>query len=222
VPARVPDALLLITTGCPHCPAVLAGLSELVKRGAIGKLEVVNLNARPDVAQALNVRSAPWLRLGEFEFEGLHSPAELQHWAERATQPEGMGDYLTALLKGGQLAKTVGYLKRHPQHLATLARLLGSGDLDLTVRIGISAVFEELEGHANLRAALDTLAAFTGHADAAIRADSCHLLALTHDPRATALIEPLLGDAVAPVREAAAEALATLAERTRQPSAGAE
>jgi hypothetical protein len=218
--ARVPDALLLITTGCPHCPAVLAGLSELVKCGAIGKLEVVNLNARPQVAQALNVRTAPWLRLGEFELEGLHSPAELQHWAGRAADPAGMGDYLTALLQGGQLAKTVGYLKRHPQHLAALAQLLGSGDLDLTVRIGICAVFEALEGDANLRAALDTLAALTRHADAAIRADTCHLLALTRDPRAAALIESLLGDAVAPVREAAAEALATLRDHAHQTPAG--
>ena len=57
-----PDALLLISTHCPHCPAVLAALAELVKQGAIGRLEVVNLEQHPEVGQALGVRSVPWLR----------------------------------------------------------------------------------------------------------------------------------------------------------------
>ena len=51
-----PDALLLIATGCPHCPTVLAGVGDLVKQGKIGRLEVVNIVTHPEVAQALGVR----------------------------------------------------------------------------------------------------------------------------------------------------------------------
>ena len=36
-PAK-PDALLLLTSTCPYCPAVLAALSDLVKSGDIGHL----------------------------------------------------------------------------------------------------------------------------------------------------------------------------------------
>ena len=57
-----PDALLFLTRQCPHCPLVLASLCELVKRGAIGRLQVVNIEAHPEEAQAIGVRSVPWLR----------------------------------------------------------------------------------------------------------------------------------------------------------------
>ena len=42
-----PDALLLISTHCPHCPAMLASLADLVKQGTIGRLEAVNLEQHP-------------------------------------------------------------------------------------------------------------------------------------------------------------------------------
>ena len=42
-----PDALLLISTHCPHCPAMLTALADLVKQGTVGRLEVVNLEQRP-------------------------------------------------------------------------------------------------------------------------------------------------------------------------------
>ena len=97
----VPDALLLIASGCPHCPTVLQGLSELVKAGVIGRLEVVNIGAHPEIAQGHGVRGVPWLRLGPFELEGLRAPAELRRWAERAGSNAGMADYVAELLKTG-------------------------------------------------------------------------------------------------------------------------
>ena len=42
-----PDALLLISTRCPHCPAMLSALADLVKQGTIGRLEAVNLEQHP-------------------------------------------------------------------------------------------------------------------------------------------------------------------------------
>ena len=50
--ASVPDAELLIAPGCVHCPVVLDGLSALVKAGAIGRLEVVNIAQHPEIAAA--------------------------------------------------------------------------------------------------------------------------------------------------------------------------
>ena len=48
----IPDALLLLAPGCPHCPAVLEGLGALVKDGALGTLEVVNIAVHPERAAA--------------------------------------------------------------------------------------------------------------------------------------------------------------------------
>ena len=208
--AARPDALLLLTSSCPYCPTVLQGLSELVKSGLIGRLEVVNIGVRPDVAQQLGVRSVPWVRLGPFELEGLQSPAELKQWAERAGKPDGLAEYFRELLKDGQLARVTGYIRRHAAAVGDLIKLLAGPDVELTVRIGISAVFEELEGDTALHDAFDTLAPLSRHQDAHIRADAAHLMSLTHRPEAIPHLERLLGDSVADVVEIAREGLERL------------
>ncbi|MDH3948815.1 MAG: thioredoxin family protein, partial [Gammaproteobacteria bacterium] len=98
-----PDAELLIATGCAHCPVVLEGISTLIKEGVISSLRVTNIANQPERAQELGVRSVPWLQLGPFTLQGLHSPAELREWAERAGSMDGMSVYLHDQLKQGNL-----------------------------------------------------------------------------------------------------------------------
>lgn len=208
--AAVPDALLLMTSSCPHCPAVLQGLSELVKAGLIGRLEVINIEARPEVAQTLGVRSVPWVRIGPFQLDGLHTPAELRYWAERAGTPQGMADYFRELLKTGKLSKVSAAIEQDPARLEALLRLLADPDTDLHVRVGIGAVIEALSGSPALAQRIDQLGALTQAKDAHIRGDACHYLALTHDPRAIPHLERLQNDPEPQVRELAAEGLAEL------------
>ena len=210
LPAARPNALLLFTSTCPHCPVVLAGLTDLANAGLIGKLETTNIELLPEVASRFGVRTVPWVRLGPFELEGLHSPAELRHWAERATQPHALAGYFRDLLKDGRLAKVTDYLRRENQSLAELLHLLDDRELEITVRIGINAVFEELEGDPLLGPAFEKLAPVTTDENAQRRADAAHLLSLTHDPRAIPLLEGLLGDANADAREVAVEGLERL------------
>ena len=94
-----PDALLLISTHCSHCPAMLSALADLVKQGTIGRLEAVNLEQHPEIGQALGVRSAPWVRIGRIELAGMHSKLELAEWAAKADSEAGMGDWVHMLLK---------------------------------------------------------------------------------------------------------------------------
>ena len=156
-PTAKPDALLLLTSTCPYCPTVLAALGDLVKSGDIGRLEVVNIGAHPEVAQQHGVRTVPWMRIGPFELEGLRSPAELKQWVERAGTPEGLAEYFHELLKEGALPKVSSQVARAPAVLDALLHLLGDPDTELTVRIGINAVFEGLEGSGTLQRALATL-----------------------------------------------------------------
>lgn len=202
-----PDALLLLSSSCPYCPTVLQGLSDLVKGGQIGRLEVVNIGVRPEIAQELGVRSVPWVKLGPFELEGVQSPAELKQWAERAGSADGLAEYFRELFKDGQLARVTGYIRRHATAVNDLLKLLADPDVELTVRIGISAVFEELEGDEVLHGAFDALTGLSTHQDAHIRADAAHLLSLTHRPEAAPFLEPLLNDDIADVREIAREGL---------------
>ena len=73
VKRTAPDALLLMGTHCPYCPTVLQGLESLREAGIIRKLEAINIEEHPEIAQAAGVRTVPWVRIGPFELEGLRS-----------------------------------------------------------------------------------------------------------------------------------------------------
>jgi thiol-disulfide isomerase/thioredoxin len=212
-----PDALLLIAGPCPHCPAVLAALSELVKQGVIGRLEVVNVESRPEVGEALGVRGVPWVRLGPFELEGKRSAAEYRQWAERAGSPDGMRDYFRERLAGGDLQKVLAMVRRDETLFDTLPVLLADPQAELPVRVGIGAILEEFRGSPVLARLVDALGALTRNNEPHLRADAAHLLALTGSARAAAFLKPLLEDSSAQVREVAAEGL----ELLEKPATGA-
>lgn len=207
---KAPDALMLLTASCPFCPTVLAALAELVKTGRIGRLEVVNIESHPEVAQHFGVRSVPWVRIGSFELDGLRSKAELEQWALRAGTREGVAQYLGELLATGGFNKVLAHLARVPQDLEALLLLLANPETDLHVQLGIAAVMEELQGSAALQSIVDQLGAFVTSPEPRLRGDACHYLALSGSPRAIPYVRQLLADPDPHVREVAQESLATL------------
>ena len=206
-----PDALLLISTHCPHCPAVLAALADLVKQGTVGRLEAVNLEQHPEVGQALGVRSVPWLRLGRIELAGVHSKAELAEWAAKADSEAGLADWFHLLLKEGQLPRAQDMIEADPALLAAVLPIVGNVDASLNVRLGAGVLLENFAGTAALRALLPRLGELSQHADARVRADACHYLGLTGDAAARPWLEARINDEDADVREIAAESLQAIA-----------
>ncbi len=205
-----PDALLCLSSQCPHCPAILQFLTDLVKQGRLGRLEVVNLERRPEIGRELDIRSVPWVRIGAFELTGTRSRAELESWVERAGRAEGMAEYFHILLKEGELAQVISILHRHGEHLAALLPLVADLDASLNVRLGAGAVFEEFAGQAPLQAIVSQLGNLTTALDGRVRADACHYLGLTGSPLARPYLEACLRDSDAAVREIAEESLAGL------------
>jgi hypothetical protein len=206
-PMSAPDALLLISTHCPHCPAMLASLADLVKQGTIGRLEAVNLEQRPEVGQALGVRSVPWLRLGRIELAGVHSKTELAEWAAKADSEAGLADWFHLLLKEGQLPKVQTTIDAAPELLAAVLPIVGNVDASLNVRLGAGVLFEAFAGTHTLTALIPQLGELSRHADARVRADACHYLGLTGDAAARPWLDARTGDEDADVREIAAESL---------------
>lgn len=202
-----PDALFLLGTHCPHCPGMLQGLANLVKAGTLGTLKVVNIEQRIDIARELGVRSVPWVRIGSFELEGLHSEQELREWALKAGTDSGMTDWLNDLLSSGNISKPLERVRSDPETMDALLELFTDPDTQLNTRIGISAIMEDLEGTDTLQAAVDRLGKLTHHEDARIRGDACHYLALAGTPEANDYIRPLLDDPDSGVREVARESL---------------
>ena len=122
-----PDALMLLSGHCAYCPGVLDGLNRLLKSGALGRLEAVNVEQHPEVAQALGVRGVPWVRIGPFELEGNYSAAELADWADQAGQPDGLQQYFQEQLDSGELNRVTRMIRREPERLATLLQLMTAG-----------------------------------------------------------------------------------------------
>ncbi|MDO8892774.1 MAG: HEAT repeat domain-containing protein [Sulfurimicrobium sp.] len=209
---EMPDALLLLAPGCPHCPAVLEGLSGLVKEGAIGRLEAVNIAVHPERAAALGVRGVPWCRVGDFELEGVQTPGDLHRWAELSGTPRGMPEYFLHLLKHGRRDKVEAMARREPRRLLALVMLLAD-ESSMAVRLGIGAVLEEFQGDAIAEVMIPGLGELTRHADALTRADACHYLSLIGGERIVPYLKTCLADENAEVREIAAETLAEMGVR---------
>jgi thiol-disulfide isomerase/thioredoxin len=202
-----PDALLLLSSHCPHCPAVLAALADLVKHGMLGRLEAVNLEQRPNIGQALGVRSVPWVRIGRIELAGVHSKAELAEWAAKADSEAGLADWFHLLLKEGQLPRAQALVEADPALLAAVLPIVGNVEASLNVRLGAGVLLETFAGTDTLRALLPRLGELSQHVDARVRADACHYLGLTADAAAKTWLEARLKDGDADVREIAAESL---------------
>lgn len=206
-----PDALLLISSHCPHCATVLAAMTDLVKQGVVGQLNVVNVERHPEVAEAHHVRTVPWLQIGDFEFTGAHGTAELKAWAEKAKSEEGWADYFHQLLKDGRAAHVVEMVQAAPERLAAILPIIANPEASLNVRLGAGMLLEEFAGSAALKALIPRLGKLTAHADPRVRADACHYLSLTEDPAAIPYLEARRVDEDAEVREIVEDSLGVLA-----------
>ena len=202
-----PDALMLMGTQCPYCPGVLKSLQAMLKSGAIGKLEYHNIEENPELARELGVRSVPWVRIGSFELEGLRSEKELREWAAKAGTDTGLTTWLEELLSSGNINKPLERVRSEPAMMDALLELFADPDTELNIRIGISAIMEDLQGTDTLNAIIKPLGELTQHDDARVRGDACHYLSLSGNPDASTYIKPLLDDKDAGVREIARESL---------------
>lgn len=206
----VADALMLIAPGCPHCAAVLDNLATLVKEGAIGRLEVVNIALRPERAPELGVRSVPWVRLGDLELSGAHTLGELRQWAERATAPDGLSVYFDHLLVTGSRHQVESMVRTQPSRLRALVELVADPDTGINARVGVGAVFESLADSGLLGTVVPALGTLTDAEDPRVRADACHFLGLTASPEAIPYLLARRDDENADVRDIVGESLALL------------
>jgi thiol-disulfide isomerase/thioredoxin len=208
--AMPPDALLFVTSYCPHCATVLRGLNELARQGLVGRVTVVDAAAHPDRAAEYGVRAAPWLRLGPFTLTGAQGVAELRQWAGWANGEEGIARYVGHLLRQGEFPHAAAFVAADAGRLGPLLGVLADHDVGIDIRLGVSALLESYAGSEALRALLPRLAELSRNADHRVRVDACHLLGLTGSPDALVPVEARLADENEEVREIAAEAMQRL------------
>jgi hypothetical protein len=218
--ADATSAVLLISSGCPHCRAVLDGLSTLVKDGRLARLLIINLSVAPEAARDYGVRSVPWCRIGAIELDGLHTAEELRYWAEQAQADTGVATYIAHLLEGGRRQSALVYLQKYPDRFPAILPLLSDPDTAIQVRLGLDAILEDLKFSPQLHSITRELGRLSEHDDPRIRADACHYLSLTGNSEAIPFLRARENDGNADVREIAQESLAALSAPANSPRGG--
>jgi hypothetical protein len=205
--SSAPDAKLLIAPGCAHCPTVLQNLATLLKENSLGKLEVINIHQHPEIAQQLNVRSVPWLQLGEFTLSGSHSLNELRNYIEFINSPDGISEYIDYQLSEGQLSTLMNEIKHHPHWLASVIQLLTDDNTSMQTRLGIDSLIESLTGSDILKEYTDELGQLSKDVHVSRLADIIHYLGLTHSEKAIEFINSHCSHENPDIRETCQDAL---------------
>jgi hypothetical protein len=110
----------------------------------------------------------------------------------------------------GQLKSVITAVEKTPKALADLLPIVANPEINMNVRFGASAVLERYAGQTALQALIPALGLLTGHGDARVRADACHLLGLSGSTSAIKYLEARRDDPDAEVREITIESLEEL------------
>lgn len=203
--SSAPDALLLMTGGCPHCPAALQALTTLLKEGVIGKMQVINVAVHIEEAESRGVQSVPWIKIGPFEVEGTATPSRLRELALGVNDDQVFDAWLLEILKAGKRQKFESLVRQEPRRIHALARMMRNPEASMAIRLGIGAVLEELQGSGLTEALVPELAGMLSSEDRLLRADACHFLTLVGTEEIRPHMLASLKDADPEIREMAEE-----------------
>lgn len=202
-----PGVLMLMGQQCAYCGPMMQVLTEIMKSGAIGELRIVNIEKDPELAQQHGVRSVPWLQIGPFELLGSRSRQEIELWLQRASDADGINEYIAEVLTEGKIDSARKLIKNDPAVLENIIELMADADAKINVRLGVGVIIEEMAESSEFEAIWPLLRQHLSSADARVRGDACHYLSLTKNTDFIPDIEKLLTDESDEVREIAQDSL---------------
>lgn len=205
-----PKATFLLGSHCPHCPTVLQHLSDLVKKGDLSQLSVINIEVAPELARNYGVRSVPWIKIGDYILTGLQPLDALKQRIEWSNNKNKLLGKFDALLSTGKAQQVTDAIKEDEQRFDVIMQLLADPATILSTRIGIGVVMEDFEGTELLASQLEALAALLNATDSRVRADAAHYLSLTHSKDAIPYLEKHRNDEDAEVSEVVEDSLIML------------
>ena len=203
---------LFIAPGCPHCPNMIKMTSEMVKKGDIARLEIINIAEAGELAAQAGIRSVPTFRIKDVVLTGVHQPSELLQWFKKGDSKASQIDYYNQAFEQGQLDDIISRLEREPGKLSLLLSMSADLETPLTSRIGISAIFEHFSGTQPLKDLSDEICRLAESEHESVRVDMAHFLGLTQFEKNLPCLEKLLKDEFEDVRETAEDAIAMIQE----------
>jgi len=200
-----PHAILLIATGCAHCPVVMDALMKLIKQGKLRSIEVFNIQFEQTIAKQEGVRQVPWVKINEFAFTGKLTEQELAYWAKTSQQDNAKTLYFSWLIENQAVDTVITWLNKQPEDFNFICDLVLDKETPMAVRIGLNIIFESFESSPFLEPTITLLSQNLNQQPANIRGDICYYLGLSH--QAETQLKAFLNDENADVREIVEEAL---------------
>ena len=192
------------TSHCPNCHAQEKILQQLQITDPTLQVQTVNLETSPDVQLTPPIQSVPTLVINDYRFEGLLTATEIRKWLG----PENYDrDYIKTLLKSGQLNTAVSWLQQHPAALDVITELLADESVELTVRVGLDALIEQLATSGDLSALTHPLGKLLDTVADSLSIDILHYLAMIGSADAQQYIQTCLQRSHPEVRRTVRELL---------------
>lgn len=207
------NVLLLITPQCSHCASMLSIFSNLIKAGQIRELKVINLLYASELGDLYEVRSVPWFSIESFEFDEAMGEKDIRDWLSLSID-DAIIEYFSRLLRRGELKKVIRYLDKNTESFEYLVKMIPMQDLELNIRVGISAVMEELSGKNILQQNVGKLVELLNTDNPVVKADVAYYLGLSHNAGVKGVLQGLTEDADENVQEIAQESIEEIEQNT--------
>ena len=197
---------LFVMPGCPVCPQMERLFEQLKQDGQIDELEVIDITRSPERASALGVRSAPSYLVNGALFSGLKTRKDIEDLLQQSTGGKWRSLLSEELSEGGMEAAREAVLKEQAAREA-LFDLLEDPETPLVVRIGLSAIIEELAEQGSLEPYLPRLLALLDNPDQRIALDGLYYLSMLQAPEAVQALSQIADDDRHPLQQQARELL---------------
>lgn len=202
---------LFVMPGCPICPQMERLFTQLRDEGLLGELEIIDISQHPDRARELGIRSAPSYLVNGVLFSGLKQRGEIEQLLEQNEAGKWRSLLSEELAEGGMERAREAVLEEEAAREA-LFDLLEDPETPLVVRIGLSAIIEELAERGLLEEHEPRLLQLAGHEDERIALDGLYYLSMLHTPNATETLTRIAADEEHPLRQQARELIEEQAE----------
>ena len=171
------------------------------------KVRVIDITHQPLPNHLKFIRSVPVTVIRDLPFIGKYTEQEMQQWLALTDDVQFRQKYLSEQLNTGELSLMTSLVKTMPGLLKHAIPLLADKETPMQVKIGITALFEAMEGSELLSPLVPDLRRLANHEQHNVLSDVIYLLSLIHDPELRGWFESLLSHKHEEIRELARDAL---------------
>lgn len=208
---NLPEVELFVMPGCPVCPQMERLFRQLQQEGLLERLEIIDITQNPQRAQQLGIRSAPSYLINGVLFSGMKPRSEIEALMKQNPTEKWRSLLSEELAEGGMEVARQAVLE-HEAAREALFDLLEDAQTPLVVRIGLSAILEEMAEQGLLEAYQSRLQRLVRHEDERIALDGLYYLSMLHTPEASETLTHIAENPQHPLHGQARELLQEQAE----------